>query len=313
MRYPFYILIISLGFVSSGCLRNHYDSVRLSHRYRQATEAHEKGDYALAVVLTENLLDQIPDASRQEELVFIRADSYHQLRDLHDAGRNYTQYLERYPEGGHAEEVRQGLMRLEAEKNSPTPAALESLREAEADREKLLTLEVDYPYDPQIKYLLGNRFYEIGDYERAGGYYYEAQSLEAAFKEKDLIKKRLFINQDGEPEVLTPSAVRHIERDDDPLVVFDIYSYKQRNPGAQDSVPIIANVSGKVRNQGSRSLRRVVVEVQFLNTFGDILDFYTVPIGTLPPGAVRPFLATATNYDNIFNISRVEVRPRVDR
>jgi hypothetical protein len=54
----------------------------------------------------------------------------------------------------------------------------------------------------------------------------------------------------------------------------------------------------------------VELEVRFLNAVGDILDIETISLGTLAPGGVRAFLASANRYDNLFNITNIEVIPR---
>ncbi len=129
-----------------------------------------------------------------------------------------------------------------------------------------------------------------------------------------LIKQRLYINEEGKPDVLTPAALDAIDREKNPLVVFDKLTYYQRD----DTEPffersgrlVFANMTGKVRNQGTKVLRNVVVEVRFLNALNQILDFQTHRIGTLRPNDVRPFWAQARHYDNLLNITEAEVITR---
>lgn len=285
-------------------------SATLRERYQEAVEAYEKGDYAHALVAVESVLDRFEESPEREELLFIRADSYHQTRNFHDAKIAYENYLEAYPSGRYQAIVRQGLMRIPAERAEIQTAAAERVESARRDLNALLALEQEFPRDPQVKYLIGNRYYQTEEYEKAGQYYFEAQALEAAFKEKDLIQQRLYIDENGEPKAMTPSALRELSRQQEPLVVFDVYPYRERGTDAFNSRLVYANVSGKVRNQAQRTLHDVVLEVRFLNTTGDVLDVQVVPIGTLPPGGVRAFLASARHYDNLFNITDVEVIPR---
>jgi outer membrane protein assembly factor BamD (BamD/ComL family) len=285
-------------------------SATLRERYHEAVEAYEVGNYAGALVAIESVLDRFEPSPEREELLFIRADSYHQSRNFHDATLAYHRYLDQYPSGRYQAIVSQGLLRISAERVEIQTAAAERVESAQRDLDQLLLLEREYPRDPQLKYLIGNAYYETADYENAGHYYFEAQSLEAAFQEKDLISQRLYIDEQGEPRVMTPAALRELSRQQDPIVVFDVYPYRERGTDSLNARLVYANVSGKVRNQAQRTLHEVVLEVRFLNATGAVLDVQVIPIGTLPPGGVRAFLASASHYDNLFNITDVEVIPR---
>lgn len=318
MCSPFRHLVLVVVALA-GCAAGHSSSISISptlksatmrERYHDAVDAYDRGDYAGAIVTVESVIDRFEPSSEREELQFIRADSYHQSRNFHDAKIAYEEYLEAYPSGRYQAIVRQGLMRIPAERAEIQTAAAERLEAARRDLNELLALEREFPGDPEIKYLIGNRYYQTEEYEKAGKYYFEAQSLEAAFKEKDLIQQRLYIDENGEPQAMTPAALRELTRERDPLVVFDVYPYRDRGTDSLNSRLVYANVSGKVRNQAQRALHDVVLEVRFLNATGDVLDVEVIPIGTLPPGGVRAFLASARQYDNLFNITDVEVLPR---
>jgi tetratricopeptide (TPR) repeat protein len=314
---PLRFMILAMVFV--GCASGDLDgrgfsptlrSGSVKDRYEEAVTAYEGGDYARALVAIENALDRLEPSREREELLFIRADAHHQLRNYHDAELSYEHYLREYPDGEYRATVTQGRLRLPAERAEPQAAAAERLEAARRDLEALRALERDFPRDPQVKYLIGNLYYQTENYDEAGRYYFEAQSLEAAYKEKDLIRQRLYIDEDGEPRVMTPSALGELERTLRPLTVFDVYPYRERSHDSFEPRLVYANVSGKVRNQGSETLHDVVLEVRFLNALGDVLDIDVIPLGTLPPGSVRAFLASASHYDNIFNITNVEVIPR---
>src|SRR5205085_3689733 len=134
-----------------------------------------------------------------------------------------------YPSGPYQTEASQDLVRIIAERSTPNPVAEERLQASKKNLDELVKLEKDYPTDPQIKYYLGNIYYELGQYKDAGRYYFQAQAFEAAYKEKELIKERLFINGQGEPETLTPTVLQQLEKERNPLVVFDKRTYYERN------------------------------------------------------------------------------------
>jgi len=298
------------GEASSSAISPTLRSATLRERHREAVEAYETGDYGGALITIESVLDRFEPSPEREELLFIRADSYHQLHNFHDAKIAYEAYLEEYPSGRYQAIVQQGLMRIPAERMQIETAAAEIIEAARRDLDQLISLEEEFPRDPQIKYLIGNRYYQTEQYEKAGRYYFEAQSLEAAFKEKDLIQQRLYIDENGEPQAMTPAALRELSRERNPLIVFDVYPFRERGADSFNARLIYANVSGKVRNQAQRTIHDVVLEVRFQNTNGDVLDVEIIPIGTIPPGGVRAFLASARHYDNLFNITDVEVIPR---
>lgn len=311
-------LAVLTGFVVIGCaaadprgaISPTLKSAALRQHYQEAVNAYDVGDYAGALVSIEHVLDRFPPSPQREELLFIRADSYHQSHNYHDAENAYTEYLEAYPSGRYRAIVSQGLLRIPAEMAEPEMAAEERVKAAERDLDQLRALELEFPRDPRVKYLIGNLYYQTADYARAGAYYFEAQSLEAAYKEKDLVRQRLYIDTRGEPQAMTPSALRDLALQADPLVVFDVYPYRERGADPFNARLVYANVSGKVRNQAQRALHDVVLEVRFLNALGDVLDVEVIPVGTIPPGGVRAFLASASHYDNLFNITDVEVIPR---
>lgn len=310
----FFLLAMALlGCTSADRIRPAHASLQqpatLRERYEEVVSAYEEGDYPRALVTIENVLDRMGASPEREELVFIRADSYFQLRNFHDAAPAFDRYLEEYPEGRYRAIVTQAQIRLPAEQSEPQSAAAERLEAARRDLDQLLALEREYPRDPQIKYLIGNLHYQTGDYRRAGRAYFAAQSLEAAYKEKDLIRERLYIDAAGQPQAMAPADLARLAREREPLVVFDVYPYRERGDDSLNARLVYANVSGKVRNQGERTLHDVALEVRFQNAAGDVLDVEIVPIGTLPPGGVRAFLASAHHYDNLFNITRVEVIP----
>jgi tetratricopeptide (TPR) repeat protein len=230
-----------LAVVFSGCASGDLDgrgfsptlkSGSVKDRHGEAVEAYEAGDFAGALIAVENALDRLEASPAREELLFIRADSHHQLRNFHDAERAYAQYLSEYPEGRYRAAVTQGQLRIPAERAEPQTVAAERVEAARRDLEALLALERDYPRDPQLKYLIGNRYYETENYGEAGRYYFEAQAIEAAYKEKELIRQRLYIDEEGQPKALTPSALGEYERQLRPLVVFDVYPYRQRGTDA---------------------------------------------------------------------------------
>jgi len=296
----------------SGCAR--YHRWVLSDDYANAVKLFDQGDYGDAIASIENLVDRYPsDAPERGELIYLKGKAQFLLKDFQSAQAAIQSYVEEYPNGPRQADAAQSLVKIAEAKSEQSPLNEDRLRTALNDIETLYKLEMEHPSDPRIKYYLGNAYYEVGNFKKAGRYYFEAQAIEAAYKEKDLIQQRLFINAKGEPEALTPDAIKRIEKDNDPIVVFDILSYYQRDENDlfhSLSRQTAYNITGKVRNQGSAPIQDVMVEVRFINAVNQVLDIANVRVGPLEPGEVRPFLAQSSGYDSILNITRVETFPR---
>lgn len=290
-----------------------FNSAILDHEYKHALKAYDHEDYAIAATSFENLVDRLPESPEREEVLYKQGVAYFKLRNYHDADETFKNYLTRYPSGRFLADVTQEEARVAVERTKPNPVATELLDAAKKDLSTLTKLEAQHPTDPEVKYLLGNIQYELGHYEQAGQKYLEAQSLQAAYMEKDLIRERMFINNQGQPVVLTPADLDKLDRERHPLVIFDAYPFRSRNNtdafGAQQVYKV---VTGKIRNQGSKVLHNVSIDVRFVNAVSDILDVQVVQIGRLYPNEVKAFLARAENYDSLLNIVRVEYVPRAE-
>jgi tetratricopeptide (TPR) repeat protein len=236
------------------------------------------------------------------------------VHDYHDAEAVFQLYLELYPDGEDAGDARDYLQKIRVELSPANPARKDAIDQARSDLNQLQQLRLDHPNDPEVYYALANLYYEIGDYSEAARYYYQAQSIDAVYREKALIQERLVIGEDGQPHALTPGEVERLDREENPLVIYGTHTYRAR---AGDSVisggQRYFNVSGYIRNQSSRWLRDVQIEVRFLNAVNSIQDVKTVRIGTMPPGAIRVFRAEATSFDNLYNIADFQAIPRVER
>ncbi len=290
-----------------------FRTTALDRQYRQAQAAFAEEHWALAATSAEGLIDRLPESPRREELLFHQGEAYLQLKDYHRAEQTLRQYQEDYAAGRYRAEAEQHLARIAVARSEAELAGEEVIGRARDELNELKSLEERYPADWRIKNLLGDMYYELGNYELAARYYYGAQSLNAAATEMKLARERLFINERGEPEVLTPAAIRRLERDRHPIVVFDEFTYLPRGRNFGDSGSRSAVIhTGKVRNQGTKTLENVVLEVRFLNAVNEMLDFQIISLRTLRPGDVRPFLARADYFTNLFNVTEVEVLVRVE-
>jgi hypothetical protein len=289
-----------------------FQSSTLDREYENAGAAFDSGDYGLAAACFENLLDRTPDGPRREQGLYKQGVAYYQIKDYHDADEVFSGYQRLYPDGTYRLEVFDYRMQIAVYRSGANPAAQERLEEAKGELSLLLKLEQEHSTDPRIKYYLGNIYYELGQYAEAARKYAESMAIKAVYKDKELIRKRLFVNDEGQFEVRTPSAIQEIERKEHPLVVFDIESFLERGSSSFEARKVTCLATGFVRNQGDEPLHNVEIETRFLGARGMILSVDVKRFPVLAPGEVRGFSAVGKNYDDILNIRDVVFVPRWD-
>lgn len=308
-------LIASVLVVHSGLLGcTSFTPMKLQHQLEQADLAFENRDYALAATLYESLRDRYPSSEQRQTMMIRQGQALYRLPSYRDAQSVFQNYLVEYPQGIHADDARRNLEKIAIFVSSGTPAEQEAIEAARQDLEQLNALRETHPHDPSVAFALGNLYYELGDYEQAVRLYFEAQTLDAAYKEKRLIKERMMIDSAGNPKPVARADIAQQELDRNPLVVFDSHLYHSGDAQSyRSAVKIQLNLTGKVRNQGSRVLHNVEIDVRFYNAQHQVLDVNRVHIGTLVPKEVRAFRAQTTTYDDLFNIFSFDYSTRWGR
>jgi tetratricopeptide (TPR) repeat protein len=280
--------------------------------YRQISQADRRFQeqrYGLAAVGYQRALDWPRDfADRQRVLLQMGRCFYNeQIQSLHDAQAAYTSYLAQYPRGTYSDEARLNLERIQAiiynRQLSIKARETETVKTVEG-----LRLQIQQrPYDADLHFALGNALWEMKRYDEACGAYLKSIEINAWLREHDLIKARLSTNEKGEVVPVTPALQMQIERERNPLVISDLHDFRSRPILEYYSASeAFYNVTGMVRNQSSRYLRGVVVEVRFYNASRSILGVERAQVGNCPPGAMRGFSVRASSADNIYNISSYE-------
>lgn len=301
----------------AGCssLKTGYTLAILDHEWRDANRLFDEGHYQVAAAAYENLLTRTPESSRREQMVYRQGMAYLEVRNYHDAYEIFEAYLDRYPSGKSREEVNHSIIRIMAEQADNKRATEERLIAAEQDQEHLLALEKEFPSDPRIKFALGNIYYELEEFDKAGEAYYAAQALEAAYQEKELIQRRLVLNEKGEPTARTPSQLNALDIERNPIAVMDVHGYRERGNRDYSNTAreLYRVVTGKVMNRGSKTVYGVTVEIRFQNALKNILDFQEVHFDRMRPGEVRPFLVRAEHYDSLYNITDIDIIKRFER
>ena len=287
---------------------------QLGPELRQADAAFNRGEYALAAARYEALSDRYPAGAQHERLRIRQGIALYSLASYQDARDVFMAYLKECPAGLDRQDAEIHLKKIDTLMSTDNPARREALDAAKKDLNQLEQLRRVHPHDPAVLYAIGNLDYEMRNYDEAVRTYYDALTLDAAYREKTLIKERMVLDANGQPRPLTAEEQQRIESEKQPLVVFNTTDYKARDTDwPNGGQPRFYNVTGLLRNQGSRLLYDVTIEVRFYNAEHQLLDTQTVAVGSMGPEEVRPFRAEANSYDNLYNITSYECLPRWER
>ncbi|HUT23379.1 MAG TPA: FxLYD domain-containing protein [Sumerlaeia bacterium] len=320
MKCPFFIagFCLTVALAPAGCrspgemsLGESVNRLSLSGTLAQADKRFAEKQYRVAAALYRQALEDYPEGEKRERIyVQIGRCFYNdQVQSLHDAQAAYSGYLERYPQGVFRQEVTDELTRIRMVRANREEEVRRKYDQAEGDVEKIQAALNEQPYDAELHLRMGHALWELERYDEALQHYLKSQEINAALKEYDLLKKRMMVDEDGKIVPLTPDAARQIEREQKPLIIFGVNEYKSRiGRGVLGAREVYYNVQGMVRNQSSRLLRNVAIEVVFLNPAREQLDVQRSYVGDLPPGAVRAFGVQARRYDDIYNIAGYECR-----
>ncbi len=308
-RLPLQLLAVLTPVLLCGC--ETAVKMRLHGQLVRADQAFNAGNYPLAATRYESLSDRYPPGETRQRLTINRGIAYYTISSYQAGRATFLDYLREYPIGHYAPDAREYIHKIDVLKSPSSPATQEALSGAKRDLDALRQLHVDHPNDSRVVTAIANVYYELGDYEEAVRYYHNALELDAPVEERRLAHERMMLDEEGRPIPITPAEIERIVRERRPLVIYNLYDYKARD---LDNDVLQAErfftVTGLVRNQSSRILHDVEIEVRFLNANHRILDVRVVRIGMLGPGEIRAFRADADSYDSLYNITQYECIPR---
>ena len=296
-------LLAGLLIAPTGC--TWFQTQRFAPKVSTADRAFEQRQYEQAAAYYESLLDQYPEETDgYQHILFQLGLSHYLVGSLDEANVVFRRYLQSYPEGEYAQLALRYREKI-ALQQSPDRVREELLGRARSDEAQLRRLLQEHPNDSSLLVALGNLLYDTGRYEEAVDLYHRALRIGAAHQERQLISERMMLDEDGRPVPVTPEMLRRIERERRPLVIYNTRDYRSRErTGSNGGGGSFAfyNVTGMVRNQSSRILHNVMLELTFFNNVNQIEDVTHVYIGTLAPGDIRAFRAAAGNFDTVDNI-----------
>ncbi len=299
--------------IQTGC--SYARRLTVAEEIQEAQQRFSQGEYMVARALYERLAQNSPDSQVRQKMLFLMGKCYFndQVRAYHDARIAYLQYIETYPNGQYVAEARQCLAEIDNAQKQRNQRAEIKLGQVAQEIE---TIKAAIQADPHngnlynnadLHLKLGNALWRLQRYDEARDAYVRSYELNAALRENTTIRERLTTDAAGQIVPVTPERRSEIERERQPLVVFNDNAYKSRlNNDLYSAREVNYNVTGLIRNQSARELSGVVLEVRFFNPNRDLMDTQTIEIGNIGPGSVRAFLAQAINYDNLYNIVRYE-------
>jgi len=299
---------IILGFLLpllAGC--SLYRNAVIWPRERSAEKDFEEKKYHSAITKYEYLSINHPDLKKRQTFLMKKGLSLYLLRSYHEAEKAFRDYIALYPDGVFRAESEAYLTKIEALRSEKERNYVLQREQMKGDVQLLTQMIERDPYNAPVHYDLANKLWELGKYNEAAQHYLKAGEIDAALKESDLLKNRLMINASGEVVPITPERQKDMDREKNPIVVFDVNSYYQRGkPDYLGASKSYQTVAGKVRNQSKNTLHQVSVTVNFYNIQHDLLDTQSYYVGTMGPREVRAFLVKGQNYDNLYNMDHFE-------
>lgn len=280
------------------------DETAFNRALAQAENRVKAGEYSLVIPRLEQFTRQYPTMPGIARAYYLLGVCYYRIGGYSAARDALSRYLELDPEGSWAADARDILDRM----NRFTPDAgqipEELAREIARCREAVLT----NPDDMGARMALAEVLWNAGQYEDAGREYTTLLNRWPYLINDSVIRTRVRAESDGSYRVLTPEESERIRRQDNPLVLYNIASFRSGRfeNWSQSARERYYNVTGKAVNQGDKPLEDVRIMVTIYG-FGQLVyDTQTVHMGTLAPGETRAFSVQFSRFDDINNVTRHE-------
>ena len=266
-------------------------------------------DYLYAASLYESLIDRYPRQSEQRASLLLRQGiSLYHGNEYHGARRVFLQLINEHPGTLQAGDARVYVGRIDGHMSPEASRRVEALEEARDDLARLEIMRRDYPFDDRVHRAIGDIYWDMGQYDEAMRHYTRAMELDAASTEVLLRRNRLrVVDEQGTMEPIRPQQRIELQRETEPIQVFNLYEYYQRS-GTDLSRAVYDKytLTGMVRNQSSRILGNVRLRATFYNAQYYVLGQAEQMIGTMGPGEVRSFVVTTDTADNLYNIAHYD-------
>lgn len=265
----------------------------------------QSGDYSMAISRLQGIVGQYSNSPAGIESRYFLGFAYQEIGSYGDAVKNFSEYLTLAPMGSHAEDARQCLAKLDKEQASTALSAEDASKRIDELKAKI----VGQPDQATYRLELATLLWQSGRYEEVGAVYQEILKRWPNMSEDATVRARIEQNADGTVVVLTPQQVVQRNAENDPLLLFNVTSFRSGRTSGGWSTELkhnIYNVSGNAKNRGTKVLNNVQISVTIYGFTGMIYDTQTINLGQMRPGQARAFSARFSNFDDIENVHHYE-------
>ena len=295
------VLVLVLG----ACA--HLTNPTLQSDLRSADQSFHNKQYGIAVTKYLSLLEGLGPGTTHASVLFRLAECYYNLNSYCDARQSFESYLKLYPDREdtdrsrrYLEKIRREYDKREAQYQAGIQKEMERISELKALVEKNFQ-------DAGYHFELGNAYWNLAQYQEAVKEYFQAIELDRSYKQNALIKSRLIFDLEGNVIPFTPRERIELEREKEPIVIYNTFASRARDWYRSQQNKYI--VTGQAKNQSTRPVLNLRVEVTLFNTYGNVLDVKTTYLGNVFPQEVRSFRADFANISDIANIDHFECEP----
>lgn len=264
------------------------------------------GNYSQAIPRLLKLLGDAPSSREAVEAHYHLGLAYDAIRDLRNAQLQLKQYLDRAPEGEYADDARSRVQQLTGtlDEKFVSPDKIADRIDAARQRAAQAPDEVG----PQLE--LADLLWAKESYAEAGDVYAKILQRWPALKDDTVVRQRMYRDNSGAWRPLDPDTTLRQAADQDPLLVYNTTSFRSARTGdySRSFQAQKYNVTGEVLNRGSAKMTDVELAVTIYGFGGKVFETKTVKVGTLAPGATRPFSVVFENFDDIENVNRFDVK-----
>lgn len=266
--------------------------------------------YGMAIAQLINHRNVVSDPDIKAECTYRLGECYFELKSYYDAKKEFEKYIADYPNTKWESESRSYLDKIKNLYVDKDGILNEQIADAQ---KKISELENDLKSNFQKADLhveLGNIFWSIGQYNKAGKEYLTAINVNPQLKKDPLIKERLIFDLDGNLIPVKGQERIQLEAEKNPVQFFNLYDSTLRDK--QTGTRMMYMVTGQIKNQSLKPILDLTIEVTLYNVGGNVLDVTRVFVGKFFPGEIRSFSAISQPLDNVHNVVRYECKAFYD-
>ncbi len=299
-----------LAITATGCVTQGRALARLSNGELSSAYGDMKdGRYGAAAASYILVLQEESGGPAAEESRFRLGQCYFHMRSYLEAGTQFQRYLSDHPTGTFAANSKQYLGELrEMEERERVQDKMRE-REIRKRLEHWRAVAKSEPDNAEAAVQIGHALWDLDEHETAAREYVRGIDLDPDVIYGKLLSQRISFNDDDTVTVLTPEEIAELERERNPIVIYNTYARPGGGGSLFSSEPRWYIVSGQVYNRSSQTVRGVGVLVTIKDFAGHVLDSTEHRVGTVRPEQIRSFRVTFSNFENIYNIDRYECEP----